>query len=140
MKEFEIKSIDSSLKIKMIGKNNEILVLGSWESNFVEILREYPVKSIIKLMRLKEEECLSFFEEEKEKYKSYALEILSEKWYSRETGEKFSLKDYECEFITGYPSFQKVKNEIKKNRYTIRILCEIIEHFTNDYSEFYKKN
>lgn len=140
MNTFEIKSIDRDEIITMLGINKERLQLGGFEANFVNVIRQYPAETRIELMQLSEQDCLLYFKEKKQSYKEFVLEILSKKWFWRETGDRFYLKDVECEFIDDCPTYQKVKFLIKKDKISIDILSKIIEFFTKDYSKLYQQD
>lgn len=139
MKRLEIKSIDHT-ETHQIWVNNEPYLLKGFEANLVSVLRKLPAKTRIQLMNLSEDDCLQHFKEKREHYREVALELLGRKWFDRETDMKFTLKNFECEFIEGFPTYQKVKNDIKKDKLTIDQLSKVINFFTEDYSELYNKD
>jgi len=138
MKRIELKSIDHEEVIRFKIKGEKYYFKG-FEANMVSNLKELPAETRISLMWLKEQECLDYFKIKRQSYREYALEILSKKWYDRETDHRFTLKHFECEFIEGHPTYQNVKYMVKKDQLSIETLSKIIDFFTKDFSELYTK-
>ena len=138
MKRIELKSIDNEEIIRFECKGEKYYFQG-FEANLINDLKKLPPENRIQLMHLSEKDCLEYFKQKRQSYREYALEVLSKNWYSRETDARFTLKNFDCEFIDGWPSFQKVKNDVKNDKLDIDMLSKIIEYFTADDSEFYSK-
>ena len=138
MKRIELKSIDHEEVIRFKIKGEKCYFKG-FEANLINDLKKLPPENRIQLMHLSEKDCLEYFKKRRKNYREYALEILSKKWYWRETGDRFTLGNSECEFIEGHPTYQKVKYMVKKDQLSIETLSKIIDFFTKDFSELYTK-
>jgi len=138
MKKIELKSIDNEETVKFKIKN-EVFYFQGFEANMVTTLRELPSETRMFLMQITEQESLNYFKNKRKSYREYVLELLSKKWYDRETDNRFTLKHFECEFIDGNPNYQKVKYMVKKDQLSIETLSKIVNFFTKDFSELYTK-
>lgn len=111
--------------------------IGPNDQDFFFKLTKLPYQTKIKMMRLTEEEMLSFIEEKKKSAIDFLKTLLDRIWYWRETGDRVIFSDIE---IIPEMKLENIRRKLRSNRLTYNQTIAAISFFTNEKSEVYYKD
>ena len=117
--------------------NGKKCYIGPNDRDFFLQLCDLPFQTKIKLMRLTEEEMLSYIEEKNKSAIDFLKTLLDRRWYWRATGDRVIFSD--LEIIPGM-MLENIRRKIRSNKFTYKQATEAISFFTDENSEIYYKD
>lgn len=147
MKKDNKKPIPLILETSYVDKDANALVfhlpngkpchIGKYEQDFFFKLKELPAETKIMIFGIKVEDMEKEIDRQKKSAITFVTELLSFKWYSRETGEEFDFEDAQ---ITGLEySFEDFKKKMKgKIKPKLKEITAVVNFFCGDNSEVYR--